>query len=104
MTVLIHNKNADKMLTYLHQPENLMKEALFTNIWDYTWFPQPFSRTFLGQKYHFKDIVHLKIINQDMCEKAYHIYSMYDQLLNFLWYSLLLNPSSCLIHPLLFTF
>ena len=32
-----------------------------------------------------------------------YIYSMYDQLLTFLWYRLL-NTSSCLIHPPLFKF
>ena len=47
----------------------------------------------------------LKVINQEACEKAYHIYLMHDQWLTFLWYSLLLlSPSSCLIHPLLFKF
>jgi len=33
--------------------------------------------------YHFpgQSIQDLKVINQEMCEKAYHIYSLYDQLL-----------------------
>ena len=64
-----------------------------------------FSRIFPGQNDHFpgQSIQDLKVINQDMCEKAY-IYSMYDRLLKFLCYSLLLTPSSCLIHPLLFKF
>ena len=31
-------------------------------------------------------------------------YSIYNQLLKFMWYSLLLTPSSCLIQPLLFKF
>jgi len=46
-----------------------------------------FSRTFLGQNYHFpgQSIQDLKVINLDMCEKAYNIYSMYDWLLTFLW-------------------
>jgi len=37
-------------------------------------------------KYHFpgQSIQALKVINQDMCEKAHHIYSMYDQVLTFL--------------------
>ena len=61
---------------------------------------------FPGQNYHFpgKSKQDLKVINQDMCKKAYHIYSIYDRLLKFVWYSLLLKPSSCLIHPLLFKF
>ena len=42
--------------------------------------------------------------NQDKYEKAYHIYSMYEQLLTFLWYSLLLTHSSSLVHPSLFKF
>ena len=65
-----------------------------------------FSRTFPGQNYHFpgQSIQDLKVINQDMCEKAYHIYSTYVRFFIFLWYSLLLTPSSCLIHPLLFKF
>ena len=64
------------------------------------------SRTFPGQNYHFpgQSIQDLKVINWDTREKAYHICSMYDQLLKFLWYSLLLAPSICLIHPLLFKF
>jgi len=64
-----------------------------------------FSRTFPGRNYHFTghSIQDLKVINPDMCEKAYNIYSMYDRVLTFLWYSLL-NPSSCLIHPILFKF
>ena len=37
-----------------------------------------FSRTFPGQT-----IQELKVINQNVCEKAYHIYSMYDQLLTY---------------------
>jgi len=38
-----------------------------------------FSRTFPGKKYHFPGHIQdnkLKVINQDMCEKAYNIYSM----------------------------
>ena len=37
------------------------------------WFPQP-------RKYYFQglSIQDLKVINHDMCEKAYCIYSMYD--------------------------
>ena len=62
---------------------------------------------FPGQNCHFpgQTIQDLKVIYQDMCEKAFHIYSMYDQLLTIviLWYSLL-TPSSCLINPLLFKF
>jgi len=40
---------------------------------------------FFGQNYHFpgQRIQDLKVINQDMCEKAYHIYSIYDRLLRF---------------------
>ena len=38
---------------------------------------------------------YLKVINEDMSKKAYYIYSMYDRLLVFLWYSVLLTPSSC---------
>ena len=39
-----------------------------------------FSRTFPGQNYHFpgQSIQDLKAIYQNMCENAYHIYSMYD--------------------------
>jgi len=50
-----------------------------------TWLPQPSKYYFLGQNLHFPEqsIQDLKVINQDMCEKAY-IYSMYDQLLTFL--------------------
>ena len=61
-----------------------------------------FSRTFPGQNYHFsgRSIQDLKVINQDMCEKAYHIYSMIDWL-TFIWYNLLFTYSSCLIHPFL---
>jgi len=49
------------------------------------------SRIFSGQNYHFpgQSTQDLKVINRDMCEKAYYIYSMYDQ---FLWYSLLPHP------------
>ena len=63
-----------------------------------------FSRTFPVQNFYFpgQNIQDLKVINQDMREKAYHIYSMYDRLLKFLWYSLLLTLSSS--HPLLFKF
>jgi len=37
-----------------------------------------FSRTFPGPNYHFpgQRIQDLKVINKDMCEKEYHIYSM----------------------------
>jgi len=38
-----------------------------------TWFPQPRKYYSPGQ-----NIQDLKPINQDMCKKAYHIYSMYD--------------------------
>jgi len=57
-----------------------------------------FSRTFPGQNYHFPgaSIQELKLIDQDMCEKAYHIYSMHDWLFKFLWYSLFLTPSKVL--------
>jgi len=48
-----------------------------------------------------KCIQDLKAIYQNMCKKAYHIYLIYDQ---FVWYSLLLTPSNCLIHPLLSKF
>jgi len=39
-----------------------------------------FSRTFPGQNYDYpgQSIHLLKVINQDMCERAYHVYSMYD--------------------------
>ena len=39
-----------------------------------------FSRTFPGQYYHFPGqcIQYLKVTNEDMSEKAYNIYSMYD--------------------------
>jgi len=50
-----------------------------------------FSRTklpFPGQI-----IQNLKVINEDMWEKAFHFYSMSDRLLTFLWYSLHLTPS-----------
>jgi len=65
-----------------------------------------FSRTFSGKIFQFpgQSLQDLKVINQDMHEKVYHIYLMYDQLLTFLWYSLILAPSSCLIHTLLFKF
>ena len=45
-----------------------------------------FSRTYPVLKNPFpgQSIQNLKVINQDMCEKAYHIYSMYDRLLTFL--------------------
>jgi len=75
-----------------------------------TWFPHP-------RKYYFPEhfqynittfpgqsIQDLKVINQDMSKKAYHIYSMYDRLLIFLLHSLLLTPFSCLIHSLLSKF
>jgi len=44
-----------------------------------------FSRTYSGQNYYFPGqcIQDLKVINQDMREKGYHIYSMYDRLLTF---------------------
>jgi len=37
-----------------------------------------FYGTFPGQNYHFpgQSIQYLKVINQDACKKAYHIYSM----------------------------
>ena len=54
----------------------------------------PFSRT----RYK-KD---LKVINLDMCEKAFDI--SYDALSTFLWYSLHVAPSNCLIHQLFFKF
>ena len=54
-----------------------------------------FSRIFPGQI-----IQDLKVINQDICEKAYHINLMYDRLLTFLWYSFTFTPSNCLIHQL----
>jgi len=54
-----------------------------------TWFLQPRKYYFPGFKY----TRYLKITNQDMCKKAYHIYSMYDRLLTFLGYILLLTPS-----------
>ena len=66
-----------------------------------------FLRTFPRQNYHFQDINYTRFKgneSRDMCEKAYHIYSMCNRLLTFLWYNLLLAPSSCLIHPLLFKF
>jgi len=49
-----------------------------------------FSRTFLGQIYQLpgQSVQDLKVINQTMFEKAYHINSMYDWLLIFLWYNL----------------
>jgi len=66
-----------------------------------------YSRTFPGLFQDkitiFEDKVY-KTINQDMCEKAYNIYSMYNRLLKFLWYSLLLTHSNCPIHALLFKF
>ena len=45
-----------------------------------SWFPQPRKYYFPGQNYNFPGhgIKDLKVINQDMCNKAYHIYSMYD--------------------------
>jgi len=46
-----------------------------------------FSRTFPGQNCYIpgQSIHDLKVINQNMCEKAYHIYSMHDQsLTNFM--------------------
>jgi len=49
-----------------------------------------FSRTIPEQS-----VEDLKVINQDMWKKDYHIYSAY------LWYSLLLTLSSYLIHPFL---
>jgi len=54
-----------------------------------------FSRMFQGQNYYFPGqiIQHLKVINQDTCEKGYHIYSIHDQIL-----------TSCLIHQHLFKF
>ena len=46
-----------------------------------------FSNTFPGQNYNFpgQSIPDLRVINQDMWKKDYHIYSAYDQLLIFLW-------------------
>ena len=55
----------------------------------------PFSRTnytrFKGNKSRY-------------VRKTYHIYSIHDRLLTFLWYSLLLTASCCLMNPLLFKF
>jgi len=44
-----------------------------------------FSRTFPRQQLLFlgQSIQDLKVINQDMCKTAYHIYSMYGRLLTF---------------------
>jgi len=42
-----------------------------------------FSMIFPETKLPFSSIQDLKAINQDMCEKAHHIYSMYGQLLTF---------------------
>jgi len=39
-----------------------------------TWCKLPFSE---------QSIQDLKVINQDTCEKGYHIYSMYNRLLTF---------------------
>jgi len=78
---------------FLYQQENLVPTV---NI-----IFQDISRTFPAQNYHFpgQSIQDLKVIYQDTCKKGYHIYSMYDQLLTFIWYSPLLTPSSCLIQP-----
>ena len=37
-----------------------------------------FSRTFPGQNYRFpaQSVQYLKVITEDMCKKAYHIYSV----------------------------
>jgi len=45
-----------------------------------------FSGTFPGQSNYFpgQSIQDLKVINQDTWKKAYHIYSMYDQLMTHL--------------------
>jgi len=39
-----------------------------------------FSRKFPGQDYHFPGqiVQDLKVIYQEMCKKAYYIYSIYD--------------------------
>ena len=63
---------------------------------------QAISRTtlqFSGSKY-----TKFKGYKPKYVQKAYHIYSVYDRLLTFICYSLLLTPSSCLMHPLLFKF
>jgi len=41
---------------------------------------QDISSTLPRQKYHFpgQSIQDLKVINKDICQKAYHIYLMYD--------------------------
>ena len=45
-----------------------------------------FSTTFPGQNYYFPGQIRqdLQVINQDMCENIYQLYSMYDQILTFL--------------------
>jgi len=55
---------------------------------------QDIYETFPGQSYNFLEqaILDLKVINQDMYEKAYRIYSTYDRLLTFSWYSLSSSP------------
>jgi len=65
-----------------------------------------FSRIFPEQNYHFpgKWYTRFKGNKSKYVWKAYHIYSMYDWLLTILWYSVLLNPSSCLIYEHLFKF
>ena len=56
---------------------------------------------FPAHNYHLlgQNIQDVKVINQDMCEKPIN-----NQLLKFVWYSLVLTPSSCLINPFLFKF
>jgi len=57
-----------------------------------------------GTPFPGQSIQDLKVVYQNACKKGYQIYSMYDRVLTFFWYSLLLTSSSCLIHPLLFKY
>jgi len=83
--VKIRNRGSDIL-----KPLHLVKVAIYPISRGF------FFRTFPGQSYYFQgqSMQDLKVINQDVCEKAYHIYLMYKRLLTFLWYSL--DPPS---HP-----
>ena len=64
-----------------------------------------FSRTFPGQIYDFRrqSIPDLKVTNKDVSKKYIIFIQRMADYCHF-WYSLLLTPSSCLVHPVLFKF
>jgi len=62
-----------------------------------------FSRTFPGQIYDFRgqSTPDLKVTNKDVSKKYILFIQRMADYCHF-WYSLLLTPSSCLVHPVLF--